>query len=585
MWFPDLTGKTINDDSAFILHFWAELFGEDTPISYTPRLQDTLSLVEELADVGQRAEEDNRWQKHLSYINSELKKAAESDSVLNEKYPLAVLSISKLKDDSKNSQFRRTADVLKTQLTDYEKNIYSHLKETLADLPKAKDRVGKALKQIATRAIQNGFTREELRSVVSEKMFEQSPTTVTDQIIDSFQTKKVKRWTCILTIKGNSSEIEAMVASIGYRAMTNKERPIGESGTKLQENLKLLEKECSLQVIAYTDAHQSNEAVQKILEPLRRIIDIANFMHRTAQFKIYPFAHLETDGFKDVVDFDASSYAGIEPQHDAIDEAIKYQKSGLLGKLPKRIITSLEQHSVAHNSTDSKQRFVNLWVALETLVGHENDVNIIDNIINLVNPLIIHRRVNMVIKYLAINLNQFGFCNTISDPTGWFKNSKKGNIRRDELLLAMTNGADIPKVAETLSAITAAHPLLCNRIWRVFSELSDSKELLSSLKSSKLRSEWQLRRIYRVRNILVHSGFEMPHLTQLTTHLEYYYSLTLSRILHDFSIYSEWSIEKSFEHRRQLFQYLENGLENKTATVNDILQAGNDSLGNVKLWK
>ena len=74
----------------------------------------------------------------------------------------------------------------------------------------------------------------------------------------------------------------------------------------------------------------------------------------------------------------------------------------------------------------------------------------------------------MVIKYLAISLNQFGFCNTIPDPTGWFKNSKKGNIRRDELLLAMTNGADIPKVAEDLCTITGNHPLLCNRIWRVF---------------------------------------------------------------------------------------------------------------------
>jgi hypothetical protein len=276
---------------------------------------------------------------------------------------------------------------------------------------------------------------------------------------------------------------------------------------------------------------------------------------------------------------------GISPQNQAIDNAIKYQKNNLLNKLPKRIITSLEQHSVAHSSTDGKQRFVNLWVALETLVGPNHKGSIIDHIVNSINPLIIHRRINNIIKYLAICLYRFGFCDKYPDTTGWFNRSKKGNIRRDELLLAMTDGADVPDVASKLCGITASHPLLVNRISRVYAQLSDSNKLISSLNNSSLRSEWQLRRIYRTRNILVHSGFEMKHLTQLTSHLEYYYSLTLSRILHDFSIYPNWSIEKSFEYRRHMFEYLEECLKNKTVTVTNMLQPGNDYLGDKPLWK
>lgn len=379
--------------------------------------------------------------------------------------------------------------------------------------------------------------------------------------------------------------MQVATTSVGYRRLTGKEKPVGAIERKYQENLKGVDDDCLFQMIASVKARNASEALHQTLEPLRRIIDIANFLHRSSEFKIKPFAYLKSDGFEDVIDFDARTYLGIAPQNNAIENAIKYQKKELLDKLPKRIITSLEQHSVAHSSTDGKQRFVNLWVALETLVGPKNDGSIIDNIVNSINPLIIHRRVNNIIKYLAICLYRFGFCDKYPDTTGWFNRSRKGNIRRDELLLAMTEGADVPDVASKLCGITASHPLLMNRVFKVHSKLSDSGKLISSLNSSKLRSEWQLRRIYRTRNILVHSGFEMPHLTQLTSHLEYYYSLTLSRILHDFTNYSNWSIEKSFEYRRHMFEYLEECMKNKTVTVTNILQPGNDYLGSKPLWK
>lgn len=585
MWFPDLTGKTINQDSAFISYVWAEFFGFGTPINYTPRLQDTLSLVEELENVAQKAEVDSKWQKNLPYIIAELKQVAESDAIIINRYPFFQFSITKLPSPDNVSQVRKVAEVLKIQLLDYENNVYEHLLEAIKLLPKSKGGVLKALKQLATRAIQNGFIREELGSLVSEDSFEQSSADVANRIISYIKPKTASSWTCIICIEGNPSEIEALVTSVGYQRMPGKEKPIGIIGKKYQKYIKGFDDDSSFQMIAKIEAQNAFEALQKTLEPLRRIIDVANFMHRSSEFKIQPFAFLKSDEFEDVIDFDARTYLGISPQNDAVKNAIKYQKNDLLGKLPKRIITSLEQHSIAHSSTDGKQRFVNLWVALETLVGPNYKGSIIDNIVNSINPLIIHRRVNNIVKYLAISLYKFGFCDTVPDPTGWFNRSKKGNIRRDELLLAMTTGADVPDVATKLCAVTASHPLLCNRIFEVYSQLSDSGKLISGLNHSKLRSEWQLRRIYRTRNILVHSGFEMPHLTQLTSHLEYYYSLTLSRILHDYSIFPNWSIEKSFEYRQHMFEYLEECLKNKTATVTNILQPGNDYLGNNLLWK
>lgn len=215
MWFPDLTGKTINQDSAFILYVWAELFGSETPINYTPRLQDTLSLVEELENVAQKAEKDVRWQKNIPYIIAELKRVAETDAVILDHYPFFQFSLSKLSSSDNVPQIRKTAEVFKIQLSDYENTVYAHLLESTKELPKAKERVIKSIRQLATRAIQNGFNREELHSLVSEDLFEKKSEDIINHLISYIQPKIESSWNCVICIEGNSSEIESLVTSCG----------------------------------------------------------------------------------------------------------------------------------------------------------------------------------------------------------------------------------------------------------------------------------------------------------------------------------------------------------------------------------
>lgn len=290
------------------------------------------------------------------------------------------------------------------------------------------------------------------------------------------------------------------------------------------------------------------------MQPVRHIIDVANFYHRSAPFAISPVAFLVSGETQRIIPLQGG-LTPLQPQRGARERAVDLQRSGHLGRFPDRLHASLEQHSLAQTATDLKVRFLNLWVALETLVGRPKEGSIVDAVVRAVSPLVVHRRVNDALKYLAICLHQFGFCQSIPDSTGWFVRSDKTEVKRDELLLALTTPT-ADAVRKALAFTVRDHPLLCNRLFTVWQSLETPGRLRKQLTDARMQTEWQLRRVYRARNLLVHAGASVPLIQYLYELLEYYYSLTLSRVIHDLQRNVGWGIEHSFEYRRLLNDYI-----------------------------
>lgn len=61
-------------------------------------------------------------------------------------------------------------------------------------------------------------------------------------------------------------------------------------------------------------------------------------------------------------------------------------------------------------------------------------------------------------------------------------------------------------LARELFALTADDPLLTHRIWRLYRHYGEPKEALKKIGGHDERIRWQLNRLYRVRNSLVHAG-------------------------------------------------------------------------------
>ncbi|MFP5262386.1 MAG: hypothetical protein ACLGJB_10825 [Blastocatellia bacterium] len=109
---------------------------------------------------------------------------------------------------------------------------------------------------------------------------------------------------------------------------------------------------------------------------------------------------------------------------------------------------------------------------------------------------------------------------------------------------------------------------------------------MKQLEESKKRAEFQVRRIYRTRNLLFHAGEPVSYLHHLIENLEYYFSLTLLRIIHDLVKNPQWCIEDALEYRRMLFELMlrKAGRGHPSdLKVGDVLQ-GEGPLASELLW-
>ena len=238
-------------------------------------------------------------------------------------------------------------------------------------------------------------------------------------------------------------------------------------------------------------------------------------------------------------------------------------------RLPDQLQNALEQHAIAYSSADLK---VNLWIALETLVGRsKTPSSVIGRITEYVTPCVVSYRIREQIKYISISLHDFGFNKSVPDKSGFFEYSLQENkIIPNELSVALA-GKGGSNVQDELCKAVLCHPLLLFRLhlfWEQLGfkkeksrQLSDPIHFKKQLEKSYQRTEWQLRRIYRARNLVVHQGIEKNEFPYLLENLKYYFSTTVQRIINEFRRHPNWTVDECFEYKRIQYKYLIHSLK------------------------
>jgi hypothetical protein len=140
------------------------------------------------------------------------------------------------------------------------------------------------------------------------------------------------------------------------------------------------------------------------------------------------------------------------------------------------------------------------------------------------------------------------------------------------MLVSLSSPKDDPKIAGLLKF--ANHPLLRNHInstWKIFHE---PRDLRARICDSKQRLDWQLARIYRARNLLVHDGIEVPHIVPLLDNLQNYASMLVQRLVHELKENEHWTVRHAIEYWISRMTHVENSLKASPhcLTVGDFLE-------------
>lgn len=219
-----------------------------------------------------------------------------------------------------------------------------------------------------------------------------------------------------------------------------------------------------------------------------------------------------------------------------------------------------------------EEKYMNMWVALESLCRTSVGSNIIGNVLDLVPAAIcrgyIHRKIrnfiedcsrcDIKIEKYDINYLEQDKDKLVKDMICVFKNEKK---------------------YQTLLSDTQINDLLNERAKEMYNLVESDENIIDAINRHRQNVSLQLSRLYRIRNSIAHTGMkEDVKVVRYIEHMEDYLKLVIMEIVRCMTDNNLNDIEIAIEmikDEHNLFKDLSSGKKGaKTALVSKILETG-----------
>ncbi len=256
---------------------------------------------------------------------------------------------------------------------------------------------------------------------------------------------------------------------------------------------------------------------------------------------------------------------------EKIEDERPEQASRKLNRLLKNLNLSRESfekfnravdfHSLSANTRDVENQLLNLWIGLETITpthsGHAKITQICNGIMPFLSIMYTKRLIGVFTKDLLRWDRRT--VNRILKKVPVPKGAK--TIDKVAVLLCCPKCDDIR--SELYSDLKDFH-LLRFRAFTLHEKLNSPEKVVALLAEHEKKVLWQIRRIYRSRNLLVHSGRTLQYLPSLVENAHDYFDQVIFIFIRMcIGTYSVKTIDQSFE----LAKLTRTGLNNKLKDI------------------
>lgn len=193
-----------------------------------------------------------------------------------------------------------------------------------------------------------------------------------------------------------------------------------------------------------------------------------------------------------------------------------------------KFVRSAQLHSMALASNSYENQILNLWIALESLIPTETRIDETSNIEHIVDSIIPFLNANYIEKLLynhAKDLLRWNYSLTRNSLHGI-----EGKKLSEKLIKLMICEDFAPQRTILENSFRDFH-LLRDRFDFLRTLVSNPKNVIDALDAHKTRLAWQIRRIYRTRNIIVHSGNTPSYTKSLIEHSHDYLDTVLLQLV------------------------------------------------------
>ena len=196
----------------------------------------------------------------------------------------------------------------------------------------------------------------------------------------------------------------------------------------------------------------------------------------------------------------------------------------------ERLMSSIGTAALARTSSSPENQLISLWSSIEVLLSEppQNTARIA-HYVSLLVPCICLRHIRR--QFVAL------FDELLISYRSRFSKLVRGGPRLVQTD-SHTNFAALMLLDEAaplrteLMGLCAANPLALHRLWKINRDHRTLRDSMKTIRDHERRVDWQLHRIYRARNNLVHAGRMPSYLDSLILNLVEYYRGGMATIVH-----------------------------------------------------
>jgi hypothetical protein len=405
----------------------------------------------------------------------------------------------------------------------------------LVPLNRERERIYFATRLYITELINYGYTTGYLYHVTNRFFFNFSQkVSITDP--DTFFEKfnfKDKTYTVVYKVSQLFNEFKSVEKTLNFKILEDYENEILEYTEK-----KFLKKVSSEIFIVFENIQALDDNVARLKTEilLFKIGNLFSFYHHKETPKINDSALVINNSERHAIIIKDKPIKSIIKKEDVKPKIAANKVKKLLAtlNLPRdtmyRISRAIDLHSIALETEQIENKLLNLWTAIETLIpkdiecGHDRIVQIINSIV----PFQTIEYINKLVEQAGSDFWYFDQFKSKKIINSVILESKEDRFTS---LAALIMTAENESKRTQVYAVLNTYPLLRWRLFILNRELSNGKFAKKLIERHKQKVEWQLRRIYRVRNLIVHSG-KMPSYTNiLVENLHNYFDNFLNYII------------------------------------------------------
>lgn len=547
----------------FVLQ-WAELFGEDYLDTWQVRTSNIIAILGEIEEVTRVAREDYApVQAALPSLLDEALGVLERDHVVNRSFPSCREAVALMKRDlsaaseslplARLEEFARRSRVLREQLSRrYREDSTRYLRETLSGAGQQNEEQLFLTMTFATELARLGFSLQHLRGVGQGLLIPGRPFLDRfDELVDLCGAEP-RTFEVFFIVREWARGIEP--ARVGTSLCTR-----DEAKAKVPDSPRAREffdRAIPADAIVSLKVEALDPFGARVNAEARLMNDFAAIAFVSRQHPILAAAGealvLDESNIAVLAPADGSRRAALQPSHDWRTRA-----SNLLGLESvlrpddlHQVSATLQYFRLAVSHSSDEVRLVNLWVSAETLVRGAAIGSTLTRV-GVLAPVLALRNVRRVAKGLARRLTR----------TVRFKHLRRvGVLEKGAKLVDPSRLLDAlkdPVRGPELLGLLEHDPLLRFRLYR-FAEkaLKSGTTAANYLEQNERNIRWQLARIYRARNALVHRGEPQQSTRQLLQHLETYVWTAIRQVAEQLTVSEgRWSVGDCLEHFRSTYDH------------------------------